>query len=166
MSNQSPSTTPARIGLHEGSVSLPPGFEDRTANLFVPADPQNQPNLSIARDWFAQGETLASYVDRQLGVLKARMPGHKLVNRTAERLGVHEPALAGERIEAQYKNGAQTVRQRQAAFDLGNGRVLVFTAATPRAFDEPFELLWRTWLDSFQPPTPPAGNADGGAATV
>jgi hypothetical protein len=142
---------PARVGLHEGSVGLPAGFEDRTTNLFVPADPQSQPNLSIARDWLAQGETLADYVDRQLGMLKARMPGHKLLGRTNERLGVHEPALVGERIDAQYKNGAQTIRQRQAAFDVGAGRALVFTAATPRAVDDRFDALWRAWLDSFQP---------------
>lgn len=142
---------PARVGLHEGSVGLPAGFDDRTTNLFVPADPQNQPNLSIARDRLGEGETLAAYVDRQLGILKARMPGHKLLGRTDERLGLHEPALVGERIDAQYKNGAQVIRQRQAAFDIGNGRALVFTAATPRAPDERFETLWRTWLDSFQP---------------
>jgi hypothetical protein len=140
-----------RVGMHEGSVCLPQGFEDRTTNLFVPQDPQNQPNLSIARDWLAPGETLAAYVDRQLGILKARMPGHKLLGRTGERLGTHEPALAGERIEAQYKNGAQTIRQRQAAFEIGEGRALVFTAATPRAFDAHFDALWRNWLDSFEP---------------
>jgi hypothetical protein len=161
MSNQSPSAptpspspTPARIGMHEGSVRMPEGFEDRTTNLFVPADPQHQPNLSIARDWFAPGETLAAYVDRQLGMLKSRMPGHKLLGRVDERLGLHEPALVGERIEAQYKNGAQVIRQRQAAFDIGQGRALVFTAATPRAFDERFDALWREWLDSFQPAAP------------
>jgi len=137
--------------MHEGSVGLPAGFEDRTTNLFVPADPQSQPNLSIARDRLAQGETLADYVDRQLGILQARMPGHKLLARTNERLGLHEPALVGERIEAQYKNGAQVIRQRQAAFDVGHGRALVFTAATPRVIDDRFETLWRAWLDSFQP---------------
>jgi len=154
MNNPLPAAAgPARVGIHEGSVGLPPGFEDRTANLFVPADPQSQPNLSIARDWLGQDETLAAYVDRQLGILKARMPGHKLLGRTEERLGLHEPALAGQRIDAQYKNGGQVIRQRQAAFDVGHGRVLVFTAATPRAFDDAFEALWRTWLDSFQPTT-------------
>ncbi|QJE00293.1 DUF1795 domain-containing protein [Massilia forsythiae] len=163
MSDQFPSTqaaTPARIGLHEGSVCLPAGFEDRTTNLFVPMDPQSQPNLSIARDWFAPGETLATYVDRQLGILKARMPGHKLLGRQDERLGLHDVSIAGERIEAQYKNGAQVIRQRQAAFDLGNGRVLVFTAATPRAFDEQFDALWRDWLASFRPAASPADGAD------
>ena len=159
MSNQSPSSTasiPARLGMHEGSVCMPAGFEDRTTNLFVPADPHNQPNLSIARDWLARGETLEDYVDRQLGILKSRMHGHKLLGRANERLGLHEPALVGERIEAQYKNGTQVIRQRQAAFDIGAGRALVFTAATPRAFDERFEAMWRAWLDSFQPADPPA----------
>lgn len=157
MSDQSLSTnTPARLGLHEGSVNLPVGFEDRTTNLFVPADPQNQPNLSIARDWFKEGETLQAYVDRQLGILKSRMPGHKLLDRLNEQLGLDTSALAGERIDAQYKNGAQIIRQRQAAFDIGAGRALVFSAATPRAFDDAFESMWRAWLDSFQPATPPA----------
>jgi len=152
MSNQPRlAAQPGRVGMHEGSVCLPPGFEDRTTNMFVPADPQSQPNLSIARDWFAKGETLAAYVDRQLGILKARMPGHKLLARTVERLGAHEPALVGQRIEAQYKNGAQTIRQRQAAFEIADGRALLFTAATPRAFDAQFDAMWRAWLDSFEP---------------
>ncbi|MES2739951.1 MAG: DUF1795 domain-containing protein [Pseudomonadota bacterium] len=138
-----------RIGLHEGSIGLPPGFDDRSTNIFVPADTQNQPNLSVARDWLAQGEALPAYIDRQLAQLKARLPSHKLVARTAERLGRQEPALTGERIEAQYKNGAHTVRQRQAAFLIAPGRVLILTAASPRTFDQRFEDLWRAWLDSF-----------------
>jgi hypothetical protein len=142
---------PARVGIHEGSVGLPPGFEDRTTNLFVPADPQVQPNLSIARDSLVQGETLAAYVDRQIGILKARMPGHKLLARANERLGLQEPALVGERIDAQYKNGTQVIRQRQAAFLAGENRVIIFTVATPRAIDDRLDMLWRTWLDSFQP---------------
>lgn len=144
------SETTVRIHLHEGSGALPPGFADRSANLFVPGDPQRQPNLSIARDWLERGEALAVYVERQLGMLKARLPGHKLLARDEERLGPGPRAHAGMRIDAQYRSGAQQVRQRQAAFDIGDGRVLVFSAATPGAFDEAFEALWRAWLDSFQ----------------
>lgn len=140
----------ARIGMHEGSVCLPFGFEDRTANVFVPGDPQSQPNLSIARDCLAPDETLEAYIDRQLGMLKARMPAYKVLVRAGEHLGKHPPVLSGERIDAQYKNGSQAIRQRQAAFDFGSGRVLVFSAATPRAFDDSFEALWREWLDSFK----------------
>lgn len=151
MSNRAQSDLPARIAMHEGSVDLPAGFEDRSANLFVPRDPQNQPNLSVARDWLRAGETLEAYVERQLGILKARLPGHRLLHRDDERLGAHEPALVGVGIAVRYKNGAQIVHQRQAAFEIGNGRILVFTAATPREMDAGFDVLWRTWLDSFRP---------------
>ncbi|WP_229505080.1 DcrB-related protein [Massilia mucilaginosa] len=147
-----------RIGMHEGSIGLPPGFEDRSANIFVPADPQNQPNLSIARDWLIEGETLATYVDRQLCVLKSRIPNHKVVARIPDLLGQGNPACVGERIEAQYKNGAQTIRQRQAAFLVGPKRALILTAASPRAFDDKFEGLWRSWLDSFIAPTQAAAD--------
>ena len=146
-----------RIGLHEGSIALPVGFEDRSANIFVPADTQTQPNLSIARDWLADGETLSAYVDRQLTLLKARLPGHKLVARAGERLGLEEPACLGERIEAHYKNGAQMVRQRQAAFLIAPRRALILTAASPRALDAAFEALWRGWLDSFSAHASPSG---------
>lgn len=159
------STPPlSRVGIHEGSIGLPPGFEDRTTNIFVPSDLQNQPNLSIARDWLAEGETLAAYVDRQLGLLKGRLSSHKLLARTEERLGLHEPALSGERIEAQYKNGAQTIRQRQAAFLIGPQRALILTAATARPFDERFDTLWRGWLDSFALPGSDAPDASDATA--
>jgi hypothetical protein len=151
-----------RIGLHEGTIGLPPGFEDRTANMFVPSDPQNQPNLSIARDWLAASETLTTYVDRQLQVLKSRLPNHKLIARVADRLGDDDVGLVGERIEAQYKNGTQTVRQRQAAFLVGPKRALILTAASPRPFDANFETLWRGWLDSFVQ----ASQAEGDSAPV
>ncbi|MDM5181662.1 DUF1795 domain-containing protein [Massilia sp. DJPM01] len=153
------STDPApRVGIHEGSIGLPPGYQDNSTNIFVPADLQNQPNLSIARDWLAEGETLATYVDRQLGLLKARLAGHKLLERTQERLGAHQPDLLGERIDAQYKNGPQTIRQRQAAFLIGPKRALILTAATARPFDERFDTLWRNWLDSFAPPASTGGD--------
>jgi hypothetical protein len=152
----------ARIVIHEGSIGLPAGYEDRTSNMFVPADLKNQPNLSVARDWLAEGEDLSAYVDRQIALLKARMANHKLLARAPERLGLHEPAMGGERIEAQYKNGAQTIRQRQAAFLIGPKRALIFSAATARPFDDHFETLWRAWLDSF---TPPASAEDSAVPT-
>lgn len=145
----------APLVLHEGTIGLPAGFEDRTANLFVPENPQTSPNLSVARDWLLANETLSTYIDRQLQVLKSRLPSHKLVARGAERLGEDGAGLDGERIEAQYKDGKHTVRQRQAAFLVGPKRALIFTAASPRPFDDQFEALWRGWLASFVP-APPA----------
>nr|WKF61987.1 hypothetical protein HUO10_006519 [Paraburkholderia busanensis] len=142
-----------RIQFHEGSLLLPPGFEDRTTNLFVPADTAKQPNLSVARDWLNEDETLSAYIDRQLGQLRKRMPGHKLLNREPEQLGAGEAALTGERIDASYRNGDRTVHQRQAAFIVAPRRALILTASSPRPFDEAFETLWRDWLDGYQQPS-------------
>ena len=153
MSTTQSHATAERIGLHEGSIALPGGFEDRTTNIFVPADTQTQANLSIARDWLHDGESLAAYVDRQLAALKSRLPGHKLLLRAREQLGQDSGSLLGERIEALHKNGQQTIRQRQAAFVVAPRRALILTASSPRAFDDRFEALWRSWLDSFMPRT-------------
>jgi hypothetical protein len=140
-----------RINFHEGSVVLPPGFEDRTTNLFVPNNPQSQPNLSVARDWMKSGETLQTYVDRQLGLLKSQLASHRLLAREAAQLGQGERALMGQRIDANYKNGKHLVYQRQAAFEVHSLRVIVFTASSPTGFNEAFEQLWATWLGSFAP---------------
>jgi hypothetical protein len=142
-----------RVHFTEGSIALPPGFEDRTTNLFVPRDTAKQPNLSVARDWMNDGEALAAYIDRQLGQLKARMPGHKLLERQDEQLGQADTALAGERIDATYRNAGKAVFQRQAAFVVAPRRVLILTASNPEAFDEAFDTFWRAWLDGYQPPT-------------
>lgn len=141
-----------RVHFTEGSIALPAGFEDRTTNLFVPKDTAKQPNLSVARDWLNENEALAAYIDRQLGQLKARMPGHKLLAREEEQLGVADMALAGERIDATYRNSGKTVYQRQAAFVVTPRRALIFTASSPDAFDDAFDAFWRAWLDGYQPP--------------
>lgn len=145
-------SNPERIRFHEGSMSLPAGFEDRTTNIFVPADTSTQPNLSIARDWLEDGEVLAKYIDRQLDQLKSRLPGHKMIARQAEQLGSGEQAIRGERIDASYKNNGRPVHQRQAAFVVAERRALILTASSPKPFDERFENLWRLWLDGYQPP--------------
>jgi hypothetical protein len=168
--NESASALGNRLDFHEGSVNLPLGFEDRTTNLFVPGNPQLQPNLSVARDWMKSDETLASYVDRQLGLLKSQLASHRLVVRESARLGAGESALTGQRIDSVYKSGKTVVYQRQAAFEVAAARVLVFTASSPRGFDEAFEQLWMNWLSSYLPPTrtptptsPPP--SDGNSAT-
>jgi hypothetical protein len=144
-----------RIRIHEGSIVLPPEYEDRTANLLVPQNPAIQPNLSVGRDWLQDGETLASYIDRQIALLKSRLPGHRLISRQAERLGPEaENSLAGERVDSAYRNGAKYVYQRQAAFIVSPGRVLIFTASSPKSLGGPLDALWRGWLDGYRPLDP------------
>jgi hypothetical protein len=142
-----------RLLFSEGSVQLPTGYEDRTTNLLVPANTQVQPNLSIARDWMKPGETLATYVDRQMGLLKSQLAGHRVIAREPVQLGSDEAeGLTGERIDASYKNGKLIVHQRQAAFEVAPSRVLVFTASSLNGFRVEFEQLWAEWLASYQRP--------------
>ncbi|MBR7977020.1 DUF1795 domain-containing protein [Burkholderia vietnamiensis] len=140
-----------RIRIHEGSIVLPDGFEDRTTNLLVPDDLAKQPNLSVARDWLKDGETLAPYIDRQVSLLKSRLQGLRLLSRQAERLGPEADGMPGERIDTAYRNGAKMVFQRQAAFIVAPGRVLIFTASNAKSFNDTFDTFWRTWLDGYRP---------------
>lgn len=159
-----PEPLPARVVFTEGSIVLPPGYEDRSTNLLVPASPQAQPNLSVARDWMKQGETLPAYVERQLGLLKSQLASHKLLARSAVSLGrfdnasserpegLSEEPLVGLRIDASYKNGKLLVYQRQAAFEIAPRRVLIFTASRANGFGDAFEQLWADWLGSYRAP--------------
>ena len=157
----------ARVVIHEGSIGLPRGFEDRTANIFVPANTQVQPNLSIARDWLREDETLSSYIDRQLGTLRSQFAGHKLIERQPCTLGQGEAALQGERIDDSYKNGKLTIYKRQAAFivdsnpteDRPGRRALILTANTARGFTDTFEALWKHWLQSYEQARPGSAGA-------
>lgn len=146
-----PGQAPARVRFHEGSITLPDGFEDRTTNLFVPPNPQQAPSLSIARDWMQDQETLPDYFERQLGRLKKHMAGCKLLSRGEARLGQGETALPGWRVDAQYKSGTQPVFQRQAVFEVAPSRALILTASSARPFDEHANALWRNWLEAFAP---------------
>ena len=83
----------ARVRFTEGSVELPGGYEDRTTNLLVPPNIQVQPNLSVARDWMKPGEALPAYVDRQMGLLRSQLAGHRVLSRHEAWLG--EPPAAG-----------------------------------------------------------------------
>lgn len=143
---------------------MPPGYEDRTTNLFVPQDTTTHSNLSVARDWLKDGEALDAYVDRQLAMLKARLAGHKLLDRQPEQLGTGEGALSGERIDASYRNGQRTIHQRQAVFLVAPRRALIFTASSPRALDEAFESFWRTWLEGYESVRDGDSDGDGEAA--
>lgn len=166
----------ARVVFTEGSMVLPPGYEDRSTNLLVPASPQSQPNLSVARDWMKPGETLPAYVERQLGLLKSQLASHKLLARSAISLGrtdntsserpgssvpeaPRQEPLVGLRIDASYKNGKLLVYQRQAAFEIAPRRVLIFTGSRANGFGDAFEQLWTDWLASYRAPAAENGGS-------
>lgn len=143
---------PTPYHFHEGTIDLPQGFADRTANIFISAEPgQSQLNLNIARDAMEPGETLATYVDRQIALLEKNLRGYRLRHRQAERLGSGQAALAGERIDATRKEGGQILHQRQAAFVCGAQRVLVLSGTGIQPFADAQDAMWAAWLASFRP---------------
>jgi hypothetical protein len=140
------------------------------ANVFVPPNPQIQPNLSVGRDALKEDETLSAYVDRQLTVLKGQLSGHRVIKRGAAMLGSAPDTVTGEAVDASYKSGKLLVYQRQAVFIVGQAvgahagreRVLIFTASSPRGFIDSFEQLWAQWLASYAPPPPQRSANDDG----
>lgn len=79
--------------INEGSLQLPAGFQDRTANIFVQGDTaQSAFNLNIGRDNMHPDETLAEYVERQIGLMKEKIFGYRLVSRGDACLGKGDSA--------------------------------------------------------------------------
>jgi hypothetical protein len=135
---------PNRFRFDEGTAPFPPGYEDRTVNSFVPADPRREPNLSISRDRFTAGESLADYVSRQVAALKKKLPGYKA--EPVVRIELAGSGLSGLLARASYRSGATTVHQRQAVFAISDERALVFTMSSPRPLDAAADALWTAWL--------------------
>lgn len=63
--------------FHEGRVTLPAGYVDRTVNVFAPND-DHAASINISRDTLQPTETLSDYIDRQcncwLSILKPGAP--------------------------------------------------------------------------------------------
>ncbi|MCW7540924.1 DUF1795 domain-containing protein [Aquabacterium sp. A7-Y] len=138
--------------INEGSFALPSGLIDRTTNIFVPANTEVQPNLNVSRDNAEADEDVAAYVNRQLAIMKQKLPGYQMRQRNAVQLGQGDSAVPGEQVEAQYKNGGRPVFMRQAAFLLPAGtKVLVFSASSPKPLGAAFDAEWATLLASFVP---------------
>ena len=129
---------------------------DRPEAMFLQCD------IAWSNSWRSPADELGNW-DAAWIFAKARLPGHKVLARAPAQLGRGDAAIDGERIDAQYKNGAQIVRQRQAAFAIAANRALILTASSPRPFDAAFEALWSGWLASFDQPA--AAGQDAGDAS-
>lgn len=73
-------TTPQYCRFNDGSVILPEGYQDRTVNVFISAQPAAA-GVNISRDILADGETAAAYIDRQLLLLDQQLTDWKLQER-------------------------------------------------------------------------------------
>jgi hypothetical protein len=138
--------------IQEGCFTLPEIFMDRTVNIFVPeSNERASPNLNISRDTLKPDENLTTYIDRQIALMKKNLGKHRVLSRTPVQAGSGDNAVTGEQIAATHQSGKTEVYQRQAAFIITPGKVLVFTLTIPRPFDDNTDQFWNGWLAGFQP---------------
>lgn len=70
--------------LQEGGIALPPGFEDRTVNMFVLGASVPAPlSITISRDTLLPDETLQAYVERQIKMLTSKLRGYSRMGNKA-----------------------------------------------------------------------------------
>lgn len=59
--------------IQEGCFALPETFLDRTVNIFVPSGNERAtPSLNISRDTLRPDESLTTYIDRQIALMKKK----------------------------------------------------------------------------------------------
>lgn len=139
--------------LHEGALTLPEGFQDRSVNMFIQGGTLPAPfSLTVSRDTTLPGEALADYVDRQVSLIAAKLRKYKLAATQPAQLGAQSP-IAGVQIDAHYQSDGQAVYQRQAAFIIATDRTLVFSGTSQVPFDDRLNGLWLDILASFRPQT-------------
>ncbi|MEX5687686.1 DcrB-related protein [Pseudomonas silesiensis] len=147
--------------LQEGSFTLPEGFQDRTVNMFVFGNTVPGPlSITLSRDAHLPGEDLSAYLKRQLKLLASKLRGYTVLEQKTVSLSASQP-IPGVQIEAYYLNDKRSIYQRQAAFIIGPGRVLVFACTSQADFTAEQNRNWSDVLASFEPRNvTPAPTAD------
>jgi hypothetical protein len=146
--------------LQEGSIVLPEGFQDRTVNMFVLGNSIPAPlNVTVSRDNMLPAEDLKSYIDRQVKLIASKLRGYTLLGKKVATLSTQQP-LAGIQVDAYYLNDGRPAYQRQAAFEIEPGRILVFSTTSQTDFGPTQNENWLQLLSSFQPRQSPAVPAD------
>ncbi|MEB3900580.1 DUF1795 domain-containing protein [Pseudomonas putida] len=137
--------------LQEGSITLPEGFQDRTVNMFILGSNIPAPlNITISRDNVLPAENLDAYIDRQVKLIASKLRGYTVLARKPAQLSSSQP-LMGVQIEGYYLNDGRPVYQRQAAFEVAPGRILVFSTTSQADFNGEQNDSWLALLNSFEP---------------
>jgi hypothetical protein len=137
--------------LQEGSITLPEGVQDRTVNMFVVGNSVPAPlNITVGRDNMLPAEDLNAYISRQIKLITSKLRGYTLLGKKAAELSTGQ-TFAGIQVDAYYMNDGRPVYQRQAAFEIQPGRILVFSTTSQADFSTVQDENWLKLLTSFQP---------------
>ncbi|AAZ37198.1 MULTISPECIES: DcrB-related protein [Gammaproteobacteria] len=143
--------------LHEGSIALPDGFKDRTVNMFTLGDSVPAPlNITISRDDMLPAEDMSTYISRQIKLIANKLRGYTLLGKKSALLSTGH-TLPGIQVDAYYMHEGRPIYQRQAAFEVIPGRILVFSATSQTDFSSTQDEDWLQLLASFQPHPDNAG---------
>lgn len=137
-------------------MTLPQGFEDRTVNMFVTGANGPSPlSITVSRDTTLSGEVLATYLERQLKLIASKLRSYTVLEKKIVELGSQQP-IQGAQIEASHQAEGRLMYQRQAAFIIAPGRVLVFSTSSKKDFTPQQSQDWAALLASFEldAPTP------------
>lgn len=132
--------------MHEGEISIPEAWQDKTMQLFVLPQPGGgQASFVITRDGETKAQSLEAYVDGQLLQAKNRLNQFRLIGREVLEVG-HTPSVE---IDYVWKAPEQVeLRQRQAFAEWQNS-YLIFTLTTRAADFEKHLVSWSEVLRSF-----------------
>jgi len=140
--------------LQEGSITLPEGFQDRTVNMFILGDSIPAPlNITLSRDNLMPGEDLKAYIERQVKLIASKLRGYTILGKKPATLSSSQPQ-AGIQVDGYYLKDGRPVYQRQAAFEVAPGRILVFSTTSQADFNGKQNDSWLGLLNSFEPRQP------------
>lgn len=140
--------TASRCLFTEGSITLPEGYLDQTANLFRTANIA-APTYTISRDRLPPGMTLQDYISGQLALMQKHLPNWQTKQRDSARLGKQE--IEGERIVTTFQREGRPIAQQQAIFMLNASQILVFTQTKNSALTDEECAQFSALLASFTP---------------
>ncbi|SUP80356.1 Uncharacterized conserved protein [Yersinia pseudotuberculosis] len=98
--------------INEGRFTVPAGFEDKSTTVLQGVGGDKQLSLTVIRDVLEDHEGINEYVVRQLGELKKRLPGYKMLDKKTAFLGGLKRPSKGCKLKAatnitspRYSNG-------------------------------------------------------------
>ncbi|MNR40542.1 hypothetical protein D3C85_1588400 [compost metagenome] len=83
-------------------------------------------------------------------LIAAKLRGYTLLSKKPATLSSEQPR-SGIQVDAYYMNDGRPVYQRQAAFEIEQGRILVFSTTSQADFSATQNENWLQLLTSFQP---------------
>ncbi|EYF04712.1 DcrB-related protein [Chondromyces apiculatus] len=133
---------------NEFSTRLPEGLKDKTVNVFsLTDDGPSDLSVVVIRDRPLQGEALAVYVERQLGVLQQRLPLFRILHR-GEAVLDGEPAV---QLDYTWMSGPTAMFQRQVILYAPlSGGVLLVSATCKGRLEPAWEEMFGAFLADFR----------------